>query len=54
MVKIDIGKAYDSDKWSFLKIVVLEFGFPLKFFHLVLKYVTTVRYFLIINGGLTQ
>lgn len=53
MIKIDIRKAYDSVEWPFLKMVLIEFGFPLKFVQLVMECVTTRRYS-ILNGGLTK
>lgn len=42
-----------SVEWGFLRMVLLEFGFPLKFLNLVMECVTTVQYAFIINGDLT-
>lgn len=52
-IKVDIRKAYDSVKWPFLRIVLLEFGLPTQLVILIMEYVTTVQYTLLINGGLT-
>nr|XP_016482889.1 PREDICTED: uncharacterized protein LOC107803640 [Nicotiana tabacum] len=52
LVKVDIRKAYDSVEWSFLKMILIEFGMPVKFVQLVMECVTTVSYSLLINGGL--
>lgn len=42
-----------SIKWAFLRVVLLEFGFLLKFVNLVMECVTTVQYAFIHNGDLT-
>ncbi|XP_019237844.1 PREDICTED: uncharacterized protein LOC109217990 [Nicotiana attenuata] len=52
LIKVDI-KAYDSVEWPFLKMILLEFGMPVKFVQLVMECVTTVSYSPLINGGLT-
>ncbi|XP_075101661.1 uncharacterized protein LOC142177098 [Nicotiana tabacum] len=53
MVKVDIRKAYDSVNWGFLKMLLLEYGIPLKVVELIMTHVFTVSYSLFINGGLT-
>ncbi|XP_060181944.1 uncharacterized protein LOC132611538 [Lycium barbarum] len=53
LIKIDIRKAYDSVEWSFLQMVLHEFGFPIKIVSLIMECVTIVQYSLILNGGLT-
>lgn len=53
MIKVDIRKAYDSIEWDFLKATLLEYGFPTKLVQLIMTCVTTVRYSLLINGGVT-
>ncbi|XP_060190388.1 uncharacterized protein LOC132619521 [Lycium barbarum] len=52
-IKVDIRKAYDSVEWPFLKMVLLEFGFPSKLVDLIMECVTIVQYSLLVNGGLT-
>lgn len=54
LIKVDIRKAYDSVEWKFLKAVLLEFGIPYKIVVLIMKYVSTVSYSLLVNGGLTK
>nr|XP_016475753.1 PREDICTED: uncharacterized protein LOC107797384 [Nicotiana tabacum] len=53
MVKVDIRKAYDSVNWNFLKMVLLEYGIPLKVVELIMTCVSTISYSLLINGGWT-
>ncbi|XP_019158195.1 PREDICTED: uncharacterized protein LOC109154910 [Ipomoea nil] len=36
VMKIDLHKAYDSINWGFLKTVLSDFGFPLRFINLIL------------------
>ncbi|XP_059285928.1 uncharacterized protein LOC132039468 [Lycium ferocissimum] len=53
IIKVDIRKAYDSVEWPFLKMLLLEFGFPCVLVELIMECVTTISYSLLINGGLT-
>ncbi|XP_019240443.1 PREDICTED: uncharacterized protein LOC109220425 [Nicotiana attenuata] len=53
LIKVDIRKTYDSVEWSFLEGLFLEFGFPTRLAKLTMECVSTVRYSLLINGGLT-
>lgn len=53
ILNVDIRKAYDSVEWGFLKMLLLEFGFPAKFVQLLMECVSTVSYSLLINEGLT-
>lgn len=53
LVKIDIRKAYDTIKWGFLRMVLLEFGMPLQFVILIIECVSAISYSIIFNGGFT-
>jgi len=53
-IKIDIRKAYDSVEWPFLRMILIEYGMPVKFVELIMVCVSIVSYFLILNGGLTN
>lgn len=48
--KLNISKAYDWVKWSFLKDVVLQMGFNEKWVALVMECITNVTYSLLMNG----
>ncbi|GKV02210.1 hypothetical protein SLEP1_g14669 [Rubroshorea leprosula] len=49
-VKLDIRKAYDSVRWSFLQDVLRAFGFCERWVQWIMQCVTTVSYSLIVNG----
>ncbi|XP_075101895.1 secreted RxLR effector protein 78-like [Nicotiana tabacum] len=51
LINVDIRKAYVSVEWPFIKMILIEFGMPLKFVQLVMEYVRNVSYSLLINGG---
>lgn len=53
LIKIYIRKAYDSVEWSFIRMILLEYGMPVKIVELIMECVTTVSYSLLLNGGLT-
>ncbi|XP_022032639.1 uncharacterized protein LOC110933740 [Helianthus annuus] len=50
--KIDIQKAYDTVNWSFLKDILIRFGFHQKMVGWIMTCVSTVSYSLSINGNL--
>ncbi|GKE14804.1 putative reverse transcriptase domain, reverse transcriptase zinc-binding domain protein [Tanacetum coccineum] len=50
--KVDIQKAYDIVDWSFLKEVLIGFGFHLKMIAWIMKCVLTTSFSLSINGVL--
>lgn len=54
VLKMDLRKAYDSLEWSFLKQLLVAYGFPAKFIEWIMACTTTVSFSLIMNGGLTK
>ena len=50
MLKIDIRKAFDAVHWSFLKIVLMELGFPGHFVQLVMTYISFPIFSINVNG----
>ena len=50
-IKLDLQKAYDRMNWSFLKEVLLRFGFNETFTSWIMACVTTVSFKVLINGG---
>lgn len=49
-IKTDISKAYDRIEWSFLEKVMQMQGFPMKWRNLIMSYVSSVQYQVLING----
>ncbi|KAL2532785.1 Reverse transcriptase domain-containing protein [Abeliophyllum distichum] len=52
MVNIDLGKAYDSVHWDFLRSVLQGMNFPPVFVNWIMQCVTTTAYSIAINGNL--
>ncbi|GKB12587.1 RNA-directed DNA polymerase, eukaryota, reverse transcriptase zinc-binding domain protein [Tanacetum coccineum] len=48
--KIDLQKAYDTIDWSFLKIVLEQFGFPERMVNWIMVCVSTTKFSINING----
>ncbi|KAL0413922.1 UNVERIFIED_CONTAM: putative mitochondrial protein [Sesamum radiatum] len=49
-LKLDVSKAYNRVKWSFLKRVLIKLGFHRKIVSLIMTCVTTVSFSFILNG----
>ncbi|XP_045083714.1 uncharacterized protein [Aegilops tauschii subsp. strangulata] len=53
-VKADMSKAYDRVEWDFLRAMLYKLGFGVRWTDLLMNCVTTVRYQIKLNGGLTE
>ena len=51
-LKLDMSKANDKVKWVFLEEVMRMMGFSERWVRLVIKCLTTVTYYVIVNGNL--
>ncbi|KAF5458308.1 hypothetical protein F2P56_022343 [Juglans regia] len=49
-LKLDMSKTYDCVEWCFLETIMVVLGFEKKFVDMVMKCVTTVSFFVLING----
>lgn len=54
MEKVDIQKAYDSVEWPFLQQMMEELGFSHKYIKWIMVCLTTVTYFIKVNGEVTE
>ncbi|KAF5478227.1 hypothetical protein F2P56_004806 [Juglans regia] len=50
VLKLDISKAYDIIEWGFLEAVMRKLGFGEQWIFLVMLCVTSVTYFVLVNG----
>ena len=49
-VKLDISKTYDRMEWEFLHKIMLKLGFTKRWVNLVMRFVLTANYTMLING----
>ncbi|KAG5531062.1 hypothetical protein RHGRI_025876 [Rhododendron griersonianum] len=49
-----MSKAFDRIRWDFLEHVLLLYGFPSHWVHLIMQCVTTVSYSVLVNGSYTS
>jgi hypothetical protein len=50
-IKLDMAKAYDRIEWSFLENTLLTTGFPNRLVNTIMACVSTVSFFILINGN---
>lgn len=51
---MDSEKAYDILEWSFIYNTILSLGFPIKITNTIMRCITTVSFYILINGQPTQ
>lgn len=54
MIKMDLQKAYDSIHWGFVEQLLRGFGFPDKFVGWIMCCMSTVSYYISLNGALLE
>ena len=53
-IKLDHQKAYDRVNWSFIKVVLIKFGFNEVFINWIMECITSVSFEVLINGGKSE
>ena len=48
-MKLNMSKAYDKVKWSFLEKILLKLGFRESWMALIMECITTMSYFILLN-----
>jgi len=51
VMKIDLEKAYNRLKWSFIKMAFDHFGFPPNIVNLIMSYVSSTSTTILFNGN---
>ena len=49
-MKLDMSKAYNRVKWSFLEIIMRKMGFHPRWVSLIMNCISTISYFILVNG----
>ena len=50
-IKFDMNKAYDRVEWSFLECIMEKLGFNGRWITLMMLCVSSVSYYILINGA---
>lgn len=53
-IKVDLAKAYDRLRWSFIHEVLLEIGFPSSLIHVIMHCVTSAKTNVLWNGNRSE
>ena len=51
---IDLAKAYDKLQWNFIRSVIVKTGMGSALIELIMWYITSVNYRVVLNGELTE
>lgn len=51
-LKLDLSKTYDRVEWSFLELMLRKLGFNERWITLLMLCVTSLSYFVLVNGEL--
>lgn len=54
ILNLDINKAYDRVRWDFIREVLNVMGFLATWIHIIMEYVSTVTYSVLVNGEPTS
>ena len=52
LMKVDLKKAFDSVQWCFLQQLLMSYGFPNRFVHLIMQCVETTSFSIAVNGNI--
>ena len=50
MIKIDLSKAYDHVRWTYLWVILAKLGFAVNFITWVMSSLSSISFSLLING----
>lgn len=51
VIKLEVQKAYDKVNWSFIKVVLIKFGFNDVFINWIMECITSVSFEVLIKSG---
>lgn len=54
VIKIDLSKAYDKIRWTYLRMLLTHLGFKLEFINYIMGCITSVSFAVLINGAATS
>ena len=49
-LQLDLNKAYDRVSWGFLRLILIQIGFPYKVMKWIMGCVTLMSYVVLVNG----